>query len=93
VIRGFQVSARAMSWFDAKVVDAIVNLCGTITRGIAWVDGAIDHYIVDGAVNLVASGVIAGGREVRKVQTGRINHYLLAVTAGVVVIVLVAYLG
>ena len=73
------------------IVDGAVNLMGSITRGVAWVDGAIDKYLVDGAVNFVAGGVIAGGRELGKVQTGRINHYLLAITAGVVVIVLVAY--
>lgn len=91
VIRAFRGGASAMSWFDAHIVDGLVNLMGKITMVVAWINGAIDTYLVDGAVNFVAETVIGTGRQVRKVQTGRINHYLLAVTAGVVVIVLVAY--
>ena len=91
VIRAFKMICEGCSWFDRVVVDGIVNFSGKIAYAIALIDGAIDKYLVDGAVNLVASGVIAGGREVRKVQTGRINQYLLGITAGVVVIVLVAY--
>jgi NADH-quinone oxidoreductase subunit L len=92
-VRGFSLLASASAWFDRTVVDGAVNLAGKISLGIAWIDGAIDKYIVDGAVNLVAGGIIQGGREMRKVQTGRINNYVFAVTAGVVVIVLVAYLA
>jgi NADH-quinone oxidoreductase subunit L len=88
----FREFADLYAWFDANVVDGLVNLFGLVSKGVAWINGAIDKYLVDGAVNLVAEGVITGGRNLRRIQTGRINHYLFAVTAGVVVIVLVAYL-
>ncbi len=91
VVRWFREWADFFAWFDGKVIDGAVNLFGTISRGVAWLNGAIDKYLVDGAVNLVAGGVIAGGQKIRRIQTGRINNYLLAATAGVVVIVLVAY--
>jgi NADH-quinone oxidoreductase subunit L len=87
----FKDFANLFAWFDSTIVDGAVNLFGTVSKGVAWVNGAIDHYLVDGAVNLVADGVIGSGRRLRRIQTGRINHYLFAVTAGVVVIVLVAY--
>ncbi len=91
VITWFRDWANFFAWFDGKIVDGAVNLFGKVSVGVAWLNGAIDHYLVDGAVNLIADGVIAGGQQLRRVQTGRINNYLFAVTAGVVVIVLVAY--
>ena len=39
----------------------LVNGVGVAVRGIAWVNGAIDHYIVDGAVNFVAEGLLSRG--------------------------------
>jgi NADH-quinone oxidoreductase subunit L len=90
-IKWFREWADFFAWFDGHVVDAVVNGMGYVSKGVAWVNGAIDKYLVDGAVNFVAEGIISGGRRVRRIQTGRINNYLLGVTAGVVVIVLVAY--
>jgi NADH-quinone oxidoreductase subunit L len=90
VVRGFQAAASAMSWIDANIVDGIVNLTGTISRGVAWIGGAIDTYFVDGAVNGVADLVLAGGRRMRRVQTGRINNYVLAVVVGVILLVIIS---
>jgi NADH-quinone oxidoreductase subunit L len=92
VVRGFRLAADAMAWFDARVIDWLVNLMGLISRGCAWVSGAIDTYIVDGAVNGVAELVLEGGRSVRRVQTGRINNYVLGVVVGIVVLVVITSL-
>jgi hypothetical protein len=35
-----------MSWFDAHIVDGIVNLMGKITMVVACINGAIDTYLV-----------------------------------------------
>jgi hypothetical protein len=88
VVRGFQQAAAAMAWFDANVVDGLVNLMGTISRACAWVGGAIDKYFVDGAVNGVAWAVVEGGRRMRRIQTGRINNYVFGVVIGVVLLVI-----
>ena len=72
--------------------DAEVNLMGTLSKGAAWIGGAIDKYFVDGAVNGVAWAVLEGGRRVRRVQTGRINNYVLGVVVGVIILVLVTSL-
>jgi NADH-quinone oxidoreductase subunit L len=92
VIVGFQKSAKAMAWFDAHAVDGIVNLMGLVSKGAAWISGAIDTYLVDGAVNGVAWVFLEGGRRVRRVQTGRINNYVLGVVIGVVILVIVTSL-
>jgi NADH-quinone oxidoreductase subunit L len=54
-----------------------------VGRGAAWVSGAIDHYIVDGAVNFVAEGTLAAGQRLRQVQTGRIQSYVYGLLGGV----------
>jgi NADH-quinone oxidoreductase subunit L len=47
------------------------------------VTGAIDHYLVDGAVNYVAEGTLAFGNRLRKVQTGRVQSYVYGLLGGV----------
>jgi NADH-quinone oxidoreductase subunit L len=91
-VRAFTKGADAMSWFDANVVDFLVNLMGKIALGVAWVGGLIDTYLVDGAVNGVADLILAGGREIRKTQTGRVNNYVLGVVVGIVILVIVTAL-
>jgi NADH-quinone oxidoreductase subunit L len=92
VIRAFKMTANACAWFDANVVDWLVNLMGKISLGVAWIGGTIDKYLVDGAVNGVADLVLLGGREIRKTQTGRINNYVLGVVVGIVILVIVTSL-
>jgi NADH-quinone oxidoreductase subunit L len=68
---------------DRWVVDGIVNGVSVLGRGAAWVTGAIDHYLVDGAVNFVAEGTLAAGNRLRQVQTGRIQSYVYGLLGGV----------
>jgi NADH-quinone oxidoreductase subunit L len=91
-VRGFERLADAFSWIDANVVDGLVNLMGTISRGAAWISGAIDTYLVDGAVNGVATLFLEGGRRVRQIQTGRINNYVLGVVVGIIILVVITSL-
>ncbi|HKQ68661.1 MAG TPA: proton-conducting transporter membrane subunit, partial [Polyangiaceae bacterium] len=68
---------------DRWVVDGLVNGAGVAGRGCAWVSGAIDHYLVDGLVNIVAEGTLSLGGRLRKVQTGRIQSYVYGLLGGV----------
>jgi NADH-quinone oxidoreductase subunit L len=63
-----------------------------VTRVVANVDGAIDRYLVDGAVNAVASVTLGAGRSLRLLQTGRISTYLYGALGGALVVVLVNFL-
>jgi NADH-quinone oxidoreductase subunit L len=92
VLRGSVVLARALSWFDKSIIDAAVNLAGFLTRVFANVDGMIDRYIVDGAVNLVANGTLSLGRTLRRVQTGRIQTYLYGALVGAIAVVILNFL-
>jgi NADH-quinone oxidoreductase subunit L len=92
VIAGSMAWARTCSWFDANIVDALVNLTGTVTRGFANFDGAIDKYVVDGAVNAVANGTAGLGKMLRLFQTGRVQTYLYGALGGALVVVLINFL-
>jgi NADH-quinone oxidoreductase subunit L len=91
VDRSVQLS-RALAWWDTRVIDGIVNLCGTIGRLFGQLQGWIDFVFVDGLVNLVGSAITRAGRGLRHIQTGRIQSYVYSLTAGAVVLVMLAYL-
>jgi NADH-quinone oxidoreductase subunit L len=92
VVRPAVFFAKFLSWLDGHVIDWLVNFAGWVTRFVANIDGAIDKYVVDGAVNLVANATIAGGRQLRRVQTGRIQTYLYGALAGALVFVALNFL-
>ena len=52
----------------------------------------IDTHAVDGTVNGIASGTIAGGRAIRKAQTGQLQLYGLFIGLGILAIVLCLYI-
>jgi NADH-quinone oxidoreductase subunit L len=92
VLAGSWAVAKASSTFDRVVVDGAVNGTAAVGQFVCNIDGAIDKYLVDGAVNFVADTVLSIGRGLRKVQTGRIEHYLYAAVAGAVAIVAITFL-
>ncbi|MBM3287159.1 MAG: NADH-quinone oxidoreductase subunit L [Candidatus Eisenbacteria bacterium] len=73
--------ARAFRWFDLKVIDGIVDGSGALTRALSWLVGVFDNIVIDGMVNGVAGGVLAWGRQFRRIQTGKIQNYLLGFAA------------
>ena len=75
--------------FDTYVVDGIVNGSGYLTRWLSWFIGLFDNLIVDGAVNGVAAVLQGAGEGFRRLQTGRVQTYLVYASASVVVLVLV----
>ena len=86
-VRGFVTVARAAAWLDEVVVDGVVAALAGVVRTAAWLSGAIDRYVVDGAVNGVAEALLGGGRGLRRLQTGRVNNYVLGVAVGVVLLI------
>jgi len=92
VVLGAMSWAKVCSWFDANIIDALVNLAGTVTRAFSNIDAAIDTYIVDGAVNAVANGTAAIGKGLRLFQTGRVQTYLYGALGGALVVVLINFL-
>ncbi|HYV47976.1 MAG TPA: proton-conducting transporter membrane subunit [Myxococcaceae bacterium] len=92
VLKPAYLLARAWSAFDAVVVDGLVNGIAAVGRFVCNIDGAIDTYIVDGFVNLFANNLLRLSKSLRRIQTGRIQHYLYAALAGALLVVGINYL-
>ena len=69
-----------------------MNFVGWLGRLVATIDGAIDKYVVDGAVNAVAGITAEAGRAVRRIETGRIQTYLYGAAFGSLLVVLFNFL-
>jgi NADH-quinone oxidoreductase subunit L len=91
VVRGSVLLSRFLYWVDQNVIDAFVNFVGWVGRAVAYVDSAIDKYIVDGAVNGLASLTWNSGRALRRVQTGHIQAYLYGALGGAIAFVIIQY--
>ena len=82
--------SKVLGLFDLRFIDGIVNGVGVaVQAGCARVAGWFDNTFVDGLVNLVARVTWSVGGRIRRVQTGMIQNYLLAVLGGVVLLILI----
>jgi NADH-quinone oxidoreductase subunit L len=86
VVDGLLSVTRGLRWFDNTIIDGAVNGAGWVTNITSFVSGKFDSIVVDGIVNLVAylSGLL--GLVLRKVQTGRVQTYVLFVVFSVLVL-------
>lgn len=88
-VNGTLLLARALSAFDAYVIDGIVNGAAGLTRFVSWLNGVFDFYIIDGIVNAVANLTYWVGNRFRRVQTGNINSYLYGILIALAVAIIV----
>jgi len=77
-------------WFDELYENTLVKTA--LVNGFFAGLQQLDTYGVDGAVNGVANGAMAGGRAIRRAQTGQLQLYGLAIGIGILAIVLCLYL-
>ena len=89
VIGGSIALAKFLAWFDLHVVDGLVNLAAQLGVFASFLVGKFDDYVVDGAVNGVASATIGGGSILRRLQTGKLYHYVFVLAGGALVIFLI----
>jgi len=80
--------AAVLWWFDARIIDGLVNLAGWFT--VKWADAKqlFDTYVVDGAVNGIGYVCLAGAWILRLVQSGSVQLYTLVVIAAAIGIVI-----
>jgi NADH-quinone oxidoreductase subunit L len=77
---------------DAGVVDGAVNGSGWLTVFLSRVSAFFDFNFVDGLVNKIADFIQGGSQSLRKIQTGVIQNYLLAMSLAVFLVTLI-YMG
>jgi NADH-quinone oxidoreductase subunit L len=73
-------------------IDDLYNwLIRHIVLGFSHIDQAFDTYVIDGVVNGVARLVLTIGRDVRHVETGRVQVYMIGFFAGVAVLAILGF--
>src|SRR6478609_832698 len=72
-------------YYDEGIAAAVG---GPIPRSAQWLADVFDQKIIDGAVNGIAKGFGAAGAQVRKVQTGLVRQYALAIAFGTVALLI-----
>jgi NADH-quinone oxidoreductase subunit L len=74
--------SRNKWYFDEMNHLLFVRIGGAFARALWW----FDARVIDGVVNGIASGTQAAGRDIRRIQTGRVQNYALGIAAGLLVI-------
>jgi NADH-quinone oxidoreductase subunit L len=75
-------ASRDKWYFDELNHLLFVRVGGVIARATAW----FDLQVVDGIVNGVGGATQEAGREVRRIQTGRVQNYALGIALGLVAV-------
>ncbi|MBL1211991.1 MAG: NADH-quinone oxidoreductase subunit L [Ignavibacteriae bacterium] len=85
-IAGTHKSAKILAWFDYNVVDGIVNGTAALGRFVSMLSGWFDTYVVDGLVNFFAllNGFL--GLSLRRIQTGKVQTYVVFVVFSLLVL-------
>jgi NADH-quinone oxidoreductase subunit L len=74
--------ASKNKWYFDELNDLIfVRVGGVVANALWW----FDVHVIDGAVNGVASLTQGAGREIRHIQTGRVQNYALGIAAGLII--------
>jgi NADH:ubiquinone oxidoreductase subunit 5 (subunit L)/multisubunit Na+/H+ antiporter MnhA subunit len=74
---------------DDTVVDGAVNKVADLVLRASAISSKVDDTVVDGAVNKVADLVLRASATWRRLQTGLVQNYLLAMAVGILVIALI----
>ena len=77
-------------WFDELYENVLIGK--VLVNGSFAGLQLFDTYGVDGAVNGVAKATMAGGRTIKKAQTGQLQLYGLFIGVGVLAIILILYI-
>lgn len=78
-VGGTIILTKILRWFDENIIDGIVNGSATITKIISGISGWIDINVVDGLVNATANTADRAGGLLSKIQTGKVQVYLVYV--------------
>ncbi|MEX0769602.1 MAG: NADH-quinone oxidoreductase subunit L [Balneolaceae bacterium] len=75
-----------LRWFDEKIIDGAVNGSAVVTRGLSRLSGWVDDNVVDGLVNATARLADDAGNVLGKLQTGRVQTYLVYILFSFIVL-------
>lgn len=72
--------------FDQQAIDGAVNGAGEMGLSLSRLKGWFDNTVVDGAVNKVGSTIGWAGAQLRLLQTGLVQNYLLVAFGGAIML-------
>jgi NADH-quinone oxidoreductase subunit L len=87
LVNGMLQTGRAAAAFDRWVIDGLVDGTAALTRGLSSLSMLFDGRAIDGAVNGLATVQRALAGALRRVQTGYVYNYALAVIFGILVLI------
>jgi len=87
LVGGVFALGRAADWVDRHIIDGLVDGAAGLARRVSRLAIFFDEGVVDGAVNGVGRIHLAASSLLRRLQTGYIYNYALAVVLGVVLVV------
>jgi NADH-quinone oxidoreductase subunit L len=85
IVRGLVLAAQGLWKFDVWVVDLLVNAVGSGVKMFSYAYAWFDLWVVDGLVNLAGMMWLGIKWCIRPVQSGYIQHYILAIVITAVV--------
>lgn len=88
-VRSVLTLSRAISWFDANIIDGLVNGIAARFVNLSSAAGWMDQHIVDGAVHRMTEGVAWCGQRARGMETGYLYHYVMYSVAGAAAIAII----
>ncbi len=94
-VRGTLLLAQACRLWDDYVIDAFVDLMGKATVLWSKLSGFFDDYVIDKLVDATGWASGAAGWVVNRLQTGKVQQYIIGFAAIVIVVIalLVAQTG
>ena len=84
VFAPIRIAAVNKFWLDDLFVGIYRHVLLTFARAIGW----LDRYIVDGVLNVISAWTLDGGDALRRIQTGKVQDYVLALGIGLLALVL-----
>jgi NADH-quinone oxidoreductase subunit L len=80
--------ARLVNWTNDYMIDGIVNVVGGATKLLGdVVYNGVDQLGVDGIFNGLSATADSAGAALRKLQTGRVQHYAVGFIAGALILI------
>jgi len=87
VIRPMKGFVKLCKQFDGGVIDRIVNEIGRGVFGGGWLSSWIEKYVIYGFLNLIGYLTHVLARIIRRLQTGRVDHYAMMIIVGIFILV------
>lgn len=85
-VGGALALTKGLRWFDEQVIDGMVNGSAVVAQTLSHIGRWFDDIIVDGLVNFTARSADRIGGYLGRIQTGRIQNYIVYIVFSFIVL-------